>query len=503
VTLKYALEELELLPTDRLEIAFQSATDRSEPLHSRLLGSDRITDDNMKWLQLHYGARQVKKTAAAGNVADIKRVFQPFIAQAGRGQVEASDVPHESPVGQTTSELVDHLLHYAHQEAASEVILEPREGEAVARIRVDGLMRELTRYPSSLHDEIVTQLKIRAGLRTEERFALQKGRLREVLDREAVEFRVEIVPIMEGEKVVMRLLTEQGKNFSMDTIGLSEADDRKIIEALRSTSGMILCAGRVGSGTSTTLRALLKILSAVGADITSLEEPIDHDLSGVSQLQLDSARGLTAAIGIQAMEGQEHGILSLSDLRDEDTATLAINAASDGPLLLSTLHSVSAADALVRMLDMGVEPSLVISSIGLIIAQRLVPKICPSCIRSAEMDLNEAKKMRLSGAFITRLFGKEKKVTVYAGAKCAQCKYTGTLGRIGIFELLEISEPLRELIQKTAPDLLRAQNGRRVLADRIEREAIRQGMRPMLDDGIGKVQSGTTSVEELQRAMSL
>ncbi len=561
-TLKAALAELEVLPAERLEAVYQSANDRGEPLADFLVERNIITDENLgrliadiyripyinlrneaipddvlrlvpvemvkrsgvmpfrrlddgaavavavndpgnleaiaavrkklkgKEVRLHYATRADIELAAARYRKDIKSVFQAIIAEIDRKLAEKPDLSPEDALKELPIvQIVDTLLLYAYQAGASDMHIEPREKEALVRFRIDGLMHDIVRYPKYMHDLVVTRLKIMGRLRTDEHFAAQDGKIRTVLEGETVDIRINIVPIIEGEKVVMRLLTERGKHFYLESIGLSDADVEKTVRAMKKPFGMILSTGPTGSGKTTTLYAMMKILNTPEVNITTIEDPIEYDIGGVSQIQVNPKTGITFAAGLRAIVRQNPDIIMVGEIRDEETAGIAVNSAMTGHLVLSTLHTNNAATTLPRLLDMKIEPFLIASSINLIMAQRLVRRICPKCRKSGTMTMSEAKTAGVSDDLARRLFGKKKSLTVYAGAKCELCRHTGYIGRVGIFELIEMTEPIRKLIMSRAN------------ADEIEREAIRQGMTTMLEDGVQKVLNGLTTVEELLRTM--
>ena len=557
--LKDALSELDLLPAEKLESAYQSANDRGEPLADFLVERNIISDENMgrviadlhhvpfvnlrnetiseemlrvvpvemakrNWilpfrktddalavavndplnlealsalrkkvpgvrLQLYYATRNDLELAAARFRKDIKIVFQAIISEIERKLADKPDLSTEDALKELPIvNIVDTLLLYAYQSGASDLHIEPHEKEALVRFRIDGIMHDMVRYPKYMHDMVVTRLKIMAKLRTDEHFASQDGKIRAVLEGETVDIRLNVVPIIEGEKVVMRLLTERGKHFYLESVGLGDKDVDKVLRAMKKPFGMILATGPTGCGKTTTLYATLKILNTPEVNITTIEDPIEYDIGGINQIQVNPKTGITFAAGLRAIVRQNPDIIMVGEIRDEETAGIAVNAAMTGHLVLSTLHTNNAATTLPRLLDMKIEPFLISSSINLIIAQRLVRRICPKCVRSSTMEASEAKSL-LSEDLMARLYGKKKKLTVYSGAKCSLCRFTGYLGRIGIFETIEMSEPIRSLIMKRAN------------ADEIEREARKHGMTTMLEDGVAKVLNGQTTVEELLRVM--
>jgi len=476
-----------VMPFRRLEDAVAVAVNDPHDLEAiaalrkRLRGKD---------VQLYYATRSDIELTASSYRKDIKSVFQTIIAEIERKLAEKPDITPEDALKELPIvQIVDTLMLYAYQAGSSDMHIEPREKEALVRFRIDGLMHDIVRYPKYMHDLIVTRLKIMGRLRTDEHFAAQDGKIRTVLEGETVDIRINIVPIIEGEKVVMRLLTERGKHFYLESIGLSDADVEKTTRAMKKPFGMILSTGPTGSGKTTTLYAMVKILNTPEVNITSIEDPIEYDIAGISQIQVNPKTGITFAAGLRAIVRQNPDIIMVGEIRDEETANIAVNSAMTGHVVLSTLHTNNAATTLPRLLDMKIEPFLIASSINLIMAQRLVRRICPKCRKSGTMTASDLKAAGVSEDLARRLFGKKKSLTVYSGAKCELCRFTGYIGRIGIFELIEMSESIRNLIMNRAN------------ADDIEREAIRLGMTTMLEDGINKVLNGQTTIEELLRTM--
>ncbi len=558
-TLKKALAELDVLPADRLEAAFQGAQERGEDLAEYLVERNAVSDENMGrvmadvygvpfvnlrnetvgedvlgllpvemvkrsrvfpfrkadgavWLAVndpgdleaiaavrkkiagpvrtYFATRDDIGLAAARYRRDIKEVFQGIIAAAEKRLNEKPDLSPEDALRELPIvEIVDTLLLYAFQAEASDLHIEPREKEAYVRFRIDGIMHDIVRYPRYMHEFIVMRLKIMARLRTDEHFAAQDGKIREIFEGDLVDLRVSIVPVIEGEKVVLRLLTERGRHFYLESIGLGEEDVAKIRAAVKKPYGMLLAVGPTGSGKTTTLYAVLKVLNTSEVNITTIEDPIEYDIPGVSQIQVNPRTGITFAAGLRALLRQNPDIIMVGEVRDEETAGVVVNSAMTGHLVLSTLHTNDAATTLPRLLDLKIEPFLIASSVNLIVAQRLVRRICPRCVRSSDVAVADLERYVLPAGAVERLLGKKKRATVYAGAKCALCRHTGYLGRVGIFELLEVGDAVRKLIMARAN------------ADEIAQEAVRQGMVPMLEDGIRKVLNGLTTLDELQRVL--
>jgi type IV pilus assembly protein PilB len=558
-TLKKALQEIEILPAAKLEEAYKNSTDRGESLADFLVERNILSDENMgrvladiyglpfinlrnetiaedvlkiipaemvrrSWVYpfkqdanslyvavndpdnlepLSYLAKKIgsKKLilayATQGDMElsifrmrkDIKTVFEDYIAEIEKKHREKPDISIEDALKELPIvEIVDNLLLYAYQSGTSDIHIEPQEHDALVRFRIDGLMHDIIRYPKYMHELLVARLKILSKLRTDEHFASQDGKLRTMLEGEAVDVRINVIPIIEGEKVVMRLMTERGRRFYLESIGLSEIDIEKVRRAIRRPFGMILATGPTGSGKTTTLYALLRLLNTTEVNITTIEDPIEYDITGINQIQVNPKTGITFAAGLRAIVRQNPDIIMVGEIRDEETASITVNAAMTGHLVLSTLHTNNAATTLPRLLDMHIEPFLIASSVNILISQRLARRICPRCIRSISFTVEEAKPI-MSPELLKRMFGRKKEITIYQGDKCQLCRHTGYVGRLGVFEVMEMSEEVRRLIMSRAN------------ADDIERQAVKEGMRTILEDGVNKVLSGQTTVDELLRVI--
>ncbi|HEX9664734.1 MAG TPA: GspE/PulE family protein, partial [Patescibacteria group bacterium] len=300
--------------------------------------------------------------------------------------------------------------------------------------------------------------------------------------------RVSIVPVVTGEKVVMRLLAEKVRQFTLADLGLSAREYEKVSAAIKKPYGMMLATGPTGSGKTTTLYAILKILNKREVNIATIEDPVEYDVEGVNQIQVNPKTNLTFASGLRSIIRQDPDIIMVGEIRDQETAGIAINAAMTGHLVLSTLHTNDAATSLPRLIDMEVEPFLIASTINVVIAQRLVRKICPTCVESylvTDKDLEKLKKIIPIEKFLK---GKKiQKARLYKGKTCQVCGHSGYLGRIGLFEVMEITDNIRELIMRNAD------------ADTIKKQAVANGMTTMLEDGIDKVLKGITTVDEVLR----
>ena len=384
------------------------------------------------------------------------------------------------------AKLVDLLINYAYQDRASDIHIEPEEKYSLVRLRIDGILQDVLFLPKTLHDQIITRIKILSRLRTDEHLAPQDGKMRMVFDKEAIDIRVSILPITDGEKAALRLLTSRFGKFSLTDLGMNENDLKKITKAYSKSYGMILSTGPTGSGKTTSIYEVLKILNTREKNITTVEDPVEYKIKGVNQINVNPKTNLTFASGLRSILRQDPNIIFVGEIRDIDTASIAVNASLTGHLVLSTLHTNDAATALPRLIDMNVEPFLVASTINVIIAQRLVRKICEIC--KATRPITEEELMKnLPKDVVKKHFGNKQNITIYQGDGCKICYSTGYAGRIGVFEVLEVTRTIRELIV------------RRSDSDVIAAKAIEEGMTTMLDDGLDKVIKGITTIEEVLR----
>jgi type IV pilus assembly protein PilB len=389
--------------------------------------------------------------------------------------------------------LVDTIMTAAYQGGASDVHIEPEERETVVRFRTDGLLHDVAHIPSDLHESVMTRLKVMSRLATDQHQAAQDGKMIVKTEfGEEIEIRLSIVPTTHAEKAVMRLLSDKNRQFTLSDIGLSTEDFKRVSEVIREPWGMILVTGPTGSGKTTTLYSVLKILNQREVNVTTIEDPVEYDMEGVSQIQVNEKTDLTFAKGLRSIVRQDPDIIMVGEIRDTETARIAVNAAMTGHLVLSTLHTNDASTAFLRIGDMNVEEFLVASTVNVVIAQRLVRKICTSCIQSvkvSEADLAMIKQVANVAVYLKDITGKNvgKSTSFYQGAGCHVCHGSGYRGRIGVFEILRNTEAVREAIMKQES------------ADEIQRIAVEEGMTTMLYDGLRKVTMGQTTIEEVLR----
>ncbi|MFH1832607.1 MAG: GspE/PulE family protein [Candidatus Levyibacteriota bacterium] len=382
--------------------------------------------------------------------------------------------------------IVDLLITYAYHDKASDIHIEPQEKDSLIRFRIDGILHDVLTVEKVLHDRIVTRIKVLSRLRTDEHLSAQDGKMRMAIDNDNLDLRVSVVPIADGEKVVLRLLSSHSREFSLLDLGMNQKDLQKVNSAINKSYGMILSTGPTGSGKTTSIYAILKILNTREKNITTIEDPVEYRIKGVNQIQVNVKTNLTFANGLRSILRQDPNVVFVGEIRDTETAGIAVNAALTGHLVVSTLHTNNAATALPRLIDMKVEPFLVASTITVIVAQRLIRKICDSCKEEITLDRNEILK-NLSESDFKKHFGESETIKACHGKGCKICHFTGYVGRLGIFEIIETSEKIRKLItEKNDSDIL-------------AKEAINEGMTTMLDDGLDKVARGVTTIEEILR----
>lgn len=382
-------------------------------------------------------------------------------------------------------ELLQEIFGDAYRYQASDIHFEPQPEEVLVRFRVDGVLHEAGRIPREHYENILNRIKVQSGLRIDEHFAAQDGSLRYEDGDKTFDLRTSIVPTVEGEKIVLRVLAAYVQGFALGDIGFSAAHQKQIEEASKKPFGMILVTGPTGSGKTTTLYAVLRRLLRPEVNITTIEDPVEYKVMGINQIQVNQSTDLTFAKGLRSIVRQDPDIILVGEIRDTETAEIAVNAALTGHLLLSTFHANDAATAIPRLLDMDIEPFLLASTLEVVIAQRLVRKICDHCRYSVTTQQSDLEKLFKQASS----YFPDREITLYAGKGCAACGDTGYNGRIAIFEFIAITPEMQDLILKQPS------------TREIWKLASAQGSRTLFDDGIDKVKSGATTVEELLRVV--
>jgi len=416
---------------------------------------------------------------------DLQREASKIIKEIKKDPVRAEEM---------VVKLTELFFEHAYANTASDIHIEPLADFSIVRFRIDGTLFKVLDFPKGIHDRVVARVKILSRLRTDERAAPQDGRFDyEVESGEEVDVRVSVMPTTEGENVVMRLLMQQGKRFSLENLGLLESDYKKLRKNANKPWGMIIVVGPTGSGKTTTLYAVLQMLNDPGVNIMTVEDPVEYNMDGVQQTQVNVKKGLTFATGLRAIVRQDPDIVMVGEIRDEETVNMAVDAAMTGHLVLSTMHANDAATAFPRLLEMGVEPFLIASAVNVSIAQRLVRTICENCRESyflSEEEVNMLAEEERLVEMMKIISGKDDigKIRFFRGKGCEMCGETGYEGRTSIFEVLEVSENLRKLIiEKSSSDSMRG-------------KAIEEGMTPMIYDGISKALLGVTTIDEVRKA---
>jgi len=388
--------------------------------------------------------------------------------------------------------LVDELIEKAIRDRASDIHVETRKEDLRVRFRVDGLLREIKTYPNNITPLLVSRIKIISGLNIAEKRSPQDGGFTFSNNNEHFDIRVSVLPNIYGEKVVLRLLASEGKKVTFESLGM-EQDTKETFESMiKRPHGIILLGSPTGSGKSTTLYVTLRTLNSEVVNITTVEDPVEYKIEGITQVQVDQAMKVTFPNALRSILRQDPDIIMIGEIRDRETAEIALQASLTGHLVLATIHSNDAPGALTRLIDMGCEPFLVSSTVCGIIAQRLVRTNCPFCKAPFEPSLSELKSFySMEGTNMSGRPVPGNGQEWFRGAGCRRCYNTGYRGRIAIFELLKVNSAIQqEIIQKSS-------------TEKIRREAVANGMRPLFADGILKVNRGITTPEEITRVSIL
>jgi len=409
-------------------------------------------------------------------------------------KAELMKVAEELPV----IRIVDTLMKHAILQRASDIHIEPMEKEVLVRYRIDGILHDAMTLPKSAASGIVARVKVLSNLKLDEHRLPQDGRFKVETEEYKYSIRVSILPVFDGEKIVMRLLSETAKAYTLEGLGLRGGALEGIQDNLRKPVGMLLVTGPTGCGKTTTLYAMMEILNIPGVNISTVEDPIEYRMPRINQTQVNPKIGLTFASGLRALVRQDPDIIMVGEIRDNETCGLAINAALTGHLVLSTLHTTNAAGAIPRLIDMKAEPFLISSTLNVILAQRLVRRLCKEkekyTFKESELD-NIAKYCDLNR--VLEVLREEKlakpresltKIPFYRPKPTKECP-EGYSGRIGIYEVLAVTETIKELIVKEAT------------SDQIQDQAQKEGMRTMVEDGFVKAAQGITSIEEVLRVI--
>ncbi len=393
------------------------------------------------------------------------------------GQVDEHDVlsmASKTPV----IKLVNHILFQAVKKDASDIHVEPYEKEVRIRYRIDGVMVLALTPPKRIQSALISRLKIMAQLDIAEKRKPLDGRIEIKVAGKEIDIRVSVLPCMYGERVVMRLLDKSKTFMHLDKLGFSARDFKVVQQAIAEPNGIMLVTGPTGSGKTTTLYAILSKLNSPLVNIITVEDPVEYQVSGINQVQVNEKVGLTFAIALRAILRQDPDIVMIGETRDVETAQIAIQASLTGHLVLSTLHTNSSAATITRLIDMGIEPFLISSTITAVLAQRLVRKLCDSCKKTYQPPANILHVLGISQE-------RAKKIIFYQAVGCSKCGESGYLGRIPIFEAMQVTNAIAKLILERAD------------ARQIQKQAIADGMTVLIQDGLVKIEAGITTVEEV------
>jgi len=449
---------------------------------------------------IQHALAQYQKTLEAefGEIIKKETGNMKFEALTGEGQTEKEELEklaEDLPV----IRIVDTLTHHAILQNASDIHIEPMEKEILVRYRIDGILHEAMTLPKQIGLGLVARIKVMGNLKLDEHRLPQDGRFKVETPEYKISFRVSILPVFDGEKIVMRLLPETTKGYSLEELGFWGSNLERIERAIRKPTGIILATGPTGSGKTTTLYTILQLLNTPGVNISTIEDPIEYRMPRINQTQVRSDIGLTFASGLRTLLRQDPNIIMVGEIRDNETASLAINAALTGHLVVSTLHTNSAAGALPRLLDMKIEPFLIASTVNAIISQRLIRRLCPE---KEEYSFTKAEIESMSKHTpieeIHEMLKREKVIgpkssfgdVTFAKPKNSETCADGYKGRLGIHEVLEMTSSIKEMVVKNAT------------SDQLEAQAKKEGMLSMMDEGFIRAAQKVTSVEEVFRVTS-
>ncbi len=385
------------------------------------------------------------------------------------------------------AKIVQSLYKRAVREKASDIHIEPEEDQVTVRFRVDGILRKVISLPKEIHPAIISRIKILSDLKIDETRLPQDGRFQTIVDGAEVDFRVSTLPTVNGEKVVARILDKSSGILTLEQLGLRGSAFEVLDDNIHKAHGMILVTGPTGSGKTTTLYAVIDKIKNVGINIITLEDPVEYRMQGINQAQVHTQIGFTFANGLRSIVRQDPNVIMIGEIRDYETADMAVHAALTGHIVLSTLHTNDSAGAIPRLIDMKIEPFLVNSSINCVVAQRLCRRICENCKEVVQTEIGEKDLAEKELKNLPTGIERPTKIEFFHGKGCETCGGSGYKGRIGIFEVFELSDDLKEMVAKQAS------------GTELGAQAVKNGMVTMKQDGILKAIEGLTTLEEIWR----
>jgi type IV pilus assembly protein PilB len=463
-----ALEALEFLgQKQNLQVQLYLASEASvDVIIGKKRNLKKVVGDALKDIQ-------VKEGGLAKAKEDEKKENKPAVIE-------------DAPI----IKIVDVILSNAIEANASDIHIEPSEKDVRVRYRIDGILHTSLMLPRNVHSAVVTRIKILSNLKIDESRLPQDGRFHMDVGKKSVDLRVSILPLIFGEKIVMRILDKSGTVPTLDQLGIRGRALTWVKDNIKKTHGIFLITGPTGSGKSTTLYSILSLLNGSTVNIITLEDPVEYFMEGVNQSQINPDIGLTFAAGLRSILRQDPNVVMVGEIRDKETAEIAVHAALTGHLLFSTLHTNNAIGAMPRMIDMGIEPFLLVASVNVVAAQRLVRKICPDCKEETQLSpaMEQVIKKGLVGVPEEYIVGFDpKKLKIFKGKGCEKCGQTGYVGRYGIFEIMPSTPEIQDLILA------------KVSVHKIYEEAAKLGMINMQQDGFIKVLRGETTLDEVMR----
>ena len=416
-------------------------------------------------------------SSAADVEAALDRIYRPQL-DGGPTPIRSGDILDGASTTAPAVSLVNDLIARAIEAGASDLHLEPEADRMSVRVRVDGVMRQLADVPKPLQPAVTSRLKIMAELDIAEKRAPQDGRMSIQVGGRPMDLRCAVLPTTYGEQLVLRIMNRVGERLGLADLGMSPAAEEAFARAIRQPYGAVLTVGPTGSGKTTTLYAALEVLNDRERCLMTIEDPVEYQMPGINQIEVNFKSGLTFSRGLRTVLRSDPDVLLVGEIRDEETARIAIQAAMTGHLVLTTLHSHNAASSIARLTDMGVEPSLIATSINCIVAQRLTRRLCPQCREPYWPDAAELEELGLDGP--------SDDTWLYKPKGCADCAFSGYHGRVALYEVMTVHGRLRRLIESGSTEEIFA-------------EAVAQGMTTLRQDGIRLALAGISSLDEVRR----
>ncbi len=410
--------------------------------------------------------------------AEVNSALEEYTREKESQVIEQEDMYSEDVNNSPIVQLVKGMIDQAVRQRASDIHIEPMEKQVRIRYRIDGALYEKSVYSIRLLPAIVARVKIIGGMDISEKRKPQDGRITQIVDRKEFDIRVSILPTVYGEKIVMRLTSKNALTKEKSQLGLKPDELKKFDHILQHPHGILLVTGPTGSGKSTTLYTALSELNKEDVNIITVEDPVEANIDGINQVQVNTKANLTFASALRSILRQDPDIIMIGEIRDQETAFIAVQASITGHLVVSTLHTNSAASTITRLADMGIEPYLIADSTIGVIAQRLVRRLCPECKRQKKADAEELELLQMEP---------DADVTIYEPCGCSRCDGTGFKGRIGVYEIMEVSQPLKSIISKGGT------------AEDIKEKALEEGMNTLRMSATKYVLEGITSVQEMMR----